>query len=449
MTIVLPHALAHARAGRAVFPVRRDKTPLTRHGYKDATTDEATIRAWWQQHPDAGIGTPTGNGLLVLDVDDPDALEALEAEHGPLPPTVEAITPRPGRHLYLRGQATNGRGSLPTGIDVRGQGGYVVVPPSPHRNGRYEWRTAPDETPIAPAPAWLLDLLRQRSTNGAAPPVDGDIPYQQRNSTLASMAGTMRRRGFHEAAIAAALLLTNRDRCKPPLSDAEVRTIAHSISRYPAEKVSASLGELSELLGLVQVGKRIDEVRVFGRGSKAHVRLQLDDGGFVLLDPLGACATPAKLALELASQAGATPALKAPDVTNAVRLIYQLAEHNESVEVEDRAWELAADFLRAAAIGEVDMADQASRWRAFCALERSTAKDIVLLDSRTGIRYVRIGWFAEYVRQHAGVADNVLRAMPSLGWHKRNTDGQIKATRPGFSEKLRFRFFEVPEGWEE
>ena len=70
----------------------------------------------------------------------------------------------------------------------------MLLPPSPHRNGVYEWRTAPDEATIAPAPGWLLQLLKP-STNGAAP-VAGDIPAHQRNQTLASMAGTMRRRGF-------------------------------------------------------------------------------------------------------------------------------------------------------------------------------------------------------------------------------------------------------------
>jgi Bifunctional DNA primase/polymerase, N-terminal/Primase C terminal 1 (PriCT-1) len=448
MTAMLDHALAYANAGHAVFPVRRDKGPYTAHGFKDATTDEAVIRGWWQQHPEAGIGTPTGSGWFVLDVDNERALNTLELDHGPLPPTRQVVTPRPGRHIYLQGDVTNGRGALPDGIDVRGQGGYVLLPPSPHPKGNYEWRDA--DLDIAPAPAWLLDLLRPQSANGQAPPSEGDIPAQQRNSTLASLAGTMRRRGFHEAAIAAALIVTNRDRCKPPLGDAEVRKIASSISRYPAaDDAVASLGELTSLLGLDTIGKRIDNVRSYGRGSNATTHVDLDDGNRIVLDPVGKFSTVSKLTVELALTTGATPKLSTDAVLRVLVLLSKLSEQHESVEIEDRAWELGSDWLRAAAIGEVDMGDQASRWAAFCALERSTAHNVVLVDRGTGTRYVRIGWFAEHVRRHAGVADTVLRAMPSLGWHKCGTDGQIKATRPGFNQSMRFRFFQVPRGWEE
>ena len=83
-------------------------------------------------------------------------------------------------------------------------------------------------------------------------------------------------------------------------------------------------------------------------------------------------------------------------------------------------------------------------------LERSLERNVVLLDRDTGLRYVRIGWFAAFVRDQAGpgMPDAVLRAMPALGWSKRGTEGRIKATRPGFNEHLNFRFFVVPPGWE-
>ena len=96
---LLATALGYAAAGYSVFPVN-GKRPLTESGFKDATTDQDLIRQWWKAWPEAGIALPTGDGLLVLDIDDPAALEMLEAEHGSLPPTVEVVTPRPGRHLY-------------------------------------------------------------------------------------------------------------------------------------------------------------------------------------------------------------------------------------------------------------------------------------------------------------------------------------------------------------
>jgi hypothetical protein len=160
VSVQLDAALAYASRGRPVFPVNVVKEPLTAHGFKDATVDERTIRRWWARWPDAGIGTPTGPNWFALDDDTAGrAIAELEAEHDPLPPTVEVVTPRPGLHLYYLGRATNSAAALPAGLDVRGIGGYVVLPPSPHENGFYEWRTAPDEAPIAHAPMWLLELL--------------------------------------------------------------------------------------------------------------------------------------------------------------------------------------------------------------------------------------------------------------------------------------------------
>jgi hypothetical protein len=308
----------------------------------------------------------------------------------------------------------------------------VLLPPSPHPNGVYEWRTAPDEAPIAPAPAWLLQLLAP-AANGAAPTVDGDIPAHQRNQTLASLAGTMRRRGFHEKAIAVALLATNADRCQPPLSEREVRSIAASVARYkPASDPVGTLEQLNALLALDQVDKRIDRVQVYGRGGRAHVCLYLDDGGRIVLDPLGACASPAKLSLELASQAGATPTLKSQDVQQAVRLFYVLGDHHQAGEIADRAWELGAEYLRAAVVAEVKMDDQASRWAAFVALDKSKRDDVVLVD-QTGTRYVRTQWFTEHLRNRSGPGEPaaLTNELERLGWSKAGREGRIKATQPG------------------
>ena len=134
-------ALAYARRRRPIFPVGRNKKPLISkdeggQGYLDATTDEATISRWWARWPHAGIATPTGPNWFVLDDDtNGEAIAQLEAEHGPLPPTVEVVTPRPGLHLYLLGSVTNSDSALPDGLNVRGIGGYVLLPPSPHENG--------------------------------------------------------------------------------------------------------------------------------------------------------------------------------------------------------------------------------------------------------------------------------------------------------------------------
>lgn len=163
--------------GWPVFPlVPRTKRPLTTHGLKDAVTDTATVEGWWKRWPEANIGVRTGQkeaggcGYDVIDVDGRlglASLTTLKHSHcapdctaetfcpatGPLPPVVaRAFTPgdpsepnhEPGRHLFTPAIGSgNTTGALP-GIDLRGNGGYVVVPPSVGPSGaRYSWITRP------------------------------------------------------------------------------------------------------------------------------------------------------------------------------------------------------------------------------------------------------------------------------------------------------------------
>ncbi|HXJ80795.1 MAG TPA: bifunctional DNA primase/polymerase [Candidatus Methylomirabilis sp.] len=262
---MLAAAFEHARRGRPVFPLwwpiwaedggvrcacgnatcdNNGKHPITEHGFKDATTDRAQIRAWWRRWPRANIGIPTGRETFdVVDVD-PDkggdgTLVQLERRHGPLPETAETLTGGGGRHLKFWPSGLRcSNGKLGDGLDTRGEGGYIVAAPSVHRSGRRyvpEVLHALDEVPLAPLPAWLLAAVNGTDGDGhhtPAPPVEDVIPEGQRNGTLASLAGTMRRRGMGTSEIAAALLEVNRLRCRPPLAEAEVRAIAESIGRY-------------------------------------------------------------------------------------------------------------------------------------------------------------------------------------------------------------------------
>ena len=142
------------------------KAPLTYNGFWDATTDSRRIATWWGRWPGANIGVPTGesSGLLVLDVDPRDggreSLVELGRAAGPLPETSRARTGGGGVHVFFRypsgEEVRNSTGRLGPGLDVRGAGGYVVVPPSRTR-GAYEWL---DRAPLAD-PAWLLGCLRE------------------------------------------------------------------------------------------------------------------------------------------------------------------------------------------------------------------------------------------------------------------------------------------------
>jgi hypothetical protein len=168
-TPTLPKAaLAYARRGVPVFPCEPGaKRPLTRNGHWDATTDPRIIERWWKRWPSANVGIPTGekSGVVVLDMDlDAGGLESLAMLEGasvPAPKTAKARTGGGGIHIYFRyprgTEIRNSAGLLGPGLDVRGEGGYVVVPPS-RTQDPYEWV---DRSPLAEA-SWLIDRLTER-----------------------------------------------------------------------------------------------------------------------------------------------------------------------------------------------------------------------------------------------------------------------------------------------
>ena len=248
-------ALWYARRGWAVFPcVPGGKTPLTAHGFGDATTNEGVVKLWWTQTPRANIGIACGaSGLAVIDVDVKDGAPGMESwrdlleEHGQaLGETVVNETPSGGLHMLYRQNGTpirNSAGKLAAGIDVRGEGGYIVVPPSITDVGDYHWALSygPQDREPAMFPTALLPRLI--SSAPATPVSKAGIAQGGRNETLASLAGTMRRRGMSGEAILAALLAENQ-RCSPPLPEDEVRKVAASIARYEPTPTPINLTDM-------------------------------------------------------------------------------------------------------------------------------------------------------------------------------------------------------------
>lgn len=261
---LLAAALAYAAMGLPVFPCApRTKIPRTEHGFLDATTDEATIRGWWTRWPLANIGMPTGKpaGCFAVDIDPAkggdESIERLESEHGRLPDTTESHTGGGGRHKLFGhpgGYVKCSESELAPGVDIKGDGGYIVLPPSIHPSGKpYVWELSSDIANVRPvaAPAWLLDLVRQPAEGtppgptGAAvgDPGGNPIPEGQRNGTLARLAGTMRNAGMGRDEILAGLRAVNASRCRPPLDDREVERIAGSIARYRPDAINVALIE--------------------------------------------------------------------------------------------------------------------------------------------------------------------------------------------------------------
>lgn len=147
----------------------------------EASADPATITSWWEQWPDANVGVATGSasGFWVLDVDPrnggDDTLARFIAQHGPLPATTRAVTGSGGAHyLFKLPGRPVGCGKLGPGLDIKGDGGQIVVAPSRSGAGLYRWAAgcAPWETPPAEAPAWLLALLGSRPARSERPAED-------------------------------------------------------------------------------------------------------------------------------------------------------------------------------------------------------------------------------------------------------------------------------------
>jgi hypothetical protein len=159
--------------GWPLFPLRpREKIPATAHGFKDATADRDAWGRWFAVG-NAGIGLPTGttSGVGVVDVDPrnggDESLDRLQSAHGPLPNTACSLTGGGGRHLLFRVRAPLKTWKLAPGVDVKLDGGYVVLPPSIHPSGSsYRWAPGcePDVAGLAPLPAWCTRRPR------AAPP---------------------------------------------------------------------------------------------------------------------------------------------------------------------------------------------------------------------------------------------------------------------------------------
>lgn len=230
--LLLQAALGYAACGWPVFPIFEPlpdgkcscgkpdcpspgKHPRVTNGLKDGTINKQKIENWWTRWPNANIAIPTGapSGLIVLDVDRAEPLDGMQAA------TLVARTGEGWHYYFQPGEFTakSSAGKLGHGVDVRGDGAYVVVPPSRHANGAtYKWINS-SETP-QDAPAWLVST---------SPILEGE-----RNDCLYRMGSAARGKGKSEGEIVDELRLTNSRRCVPPLDDAEVQQVARSAAKY-------------------------------------------------------------------------------------------------------------------------------------------------------------------------------------------------------------------------
>jgi hypothetical protein len=259
-TIMLEAALQYAALGYPVFPLAPgSKLPLKGgHGLLDASTDPVVINSWWSEHPYSNIGLRT-DGLIVIDVDGENNSwcneESSRMDELLLAPT--QITGNKGLQFFFRQPEGkdwhNTTGLLADHVDTRANGGYCVVPPSELAGAGkiYHWikghglERAPEGLPVPQG--FLLDALEALEGAGKGPRTNGaetdDIPTGQRNQTLFAMGSHLRRIGLLEPAIVAALLETNRLRCRPPLPAAEVLQTAHQAAQYVPDQFAKGAAE--------------------------------------------------------------------------------------------------------------------------------------------------------------------------------------------------------------
>ena len=234
--------------GWSLLPLRsQDKRPLVAWEPLQSSHPSAEqVADWFGRWPDANIGIVTGeiSNLIVLDIDPKHggdaSLDRLERQFGQLPATIEVTTGGGGHHFYFahHGGLIRSRTGLAQGVDLRGDGGYIVAPPSIHPSGHpYLWAVghSPEDVALAALPRWIL--LESGGSRARRTPSDWrrlvreGVPEGQRNSSIAALTGHLLRHQVDPEVVLELLLSWNRMRCRPPLQDAEVAQVVSNIIR--------------------------------------------------------------------------------------------------------------------------------------------------------------------------------------------------------------------------
>lgn len=237
----------YMRLGYKVFPLApREKVPAIQHGYKSVfEISQEEMMKFWKKNPEFNIGMPTGsvNDIFVFDIDGEDGKQSLfklEREYGVLPRTATSFTDK-GKHMLFKFvEGLRNRARVVPGIDIRADGGYIVVPPSVHPSGKkYRWANSITTTPIADAPEWLIRKIRyndpvatlERKLNrhtyrGTSPILKGE-----RNDRLYRIAFAAAMAGKSYAEILDEISIINSERCSEMLTRHELETLVGSAVR--------------------------------------------------------------------------------------------------------------------------------------------------------------------------------------------------------------------------
>ncbi|UMZ72554.1 phage/plasmid primase, P4 family [Natranaerofaba carboxydovora] len=226
----------YLNSGYSIIPINpKSKTPIIEwKEYQNKRPSEEELIKWWRKWPNANIGIVTGkiSGIFVLDVDGKEGEKSLDGYE--LPDTAVAETGGGGRHYFFEHPGficKNFTGILPN-VDIRGDGGYIVAPPSLHESGnKYKWL---NKSQINKAPEWLLEKLNSVSKTYrkiTAEDFAKEIKEGARNNELTSIAGSLLGHGVSLEETLTILKSINQTNCCPPLPEKEVEKIAESIAK--------------------------------------------------------------------------------------------------------------------------------------------------------------------------------------------------------------------------
>ncbi|HKM04580.1 MAG TPA: VapE domain-containing protein, partial [Lachnospiraceae bacterium] len=241
----LQYALSYIKLGFAIFPLKpRSKIPLTKNGFKDASKDEKQIKKWWSENPNSNIGIATGSvsdNLFVIDfdIDEDKGLNGYHAftdycrENGvSFPDTVMVITGRGGYHWYYKSDKEVGsRTGIIEGVDLRGNGGYVVAPGSIHANGnKYEFEQDFNDIQIAMATKEVYEFINQKTHSDSEQFILPDtIPEGMRNATFYKLACSLQAKGLSDETIQDVVMKEAAARSQPSMGKDDLEELEKTI----------------------------------------------------------------------------------------------------------------------------------------------------------------------------------------------------------------------------
>lgn len=238
-----------AELGFKIIPVQqRNKIPLVKNWPKAATNDPATIKQWASSYPNCNWGIATGkrSGIFVVDIDPKNGGDKtwrnLVKQHGE-PLTVTVLTGSKGLHFYFKlpqdFDVGSTAGALGQGIDTRGEGGQVIIPPSIHANGnQYQWveGRSPMDVKVATAPDWILTALREYAASGLTA-LGGVIPEGTKNNNVYHHSLLLARQGATQEFVLNIMKEWCKENRVEGIDDAELEaTVVSAFKKAEADK---------------------------------------------------------------------------------------------------------------------------------------------------------------------------------------------------------------------